>query len=151
MNLQETNLFALCGQAFHNLLRNACYGAHRYDNMLCVSCAEVVEQLVISACDFVDFVHVFLYDFRQSGVEGCACLSVLEEYVGVLYGGALYGVFGIQCILSEFLQCILIHQLFQILIVHYFDFLQLMRGAEAIEEVDEGDAALDCGKVCHTC
>ena len=151
VNLQETNLFALCSQAFHNLLRNACYGAHRYDNMLCVSCAEVVEQLVISACDFVDFVHVFLYDFRQSGVEGCACLSVLEEYVGVLYGGALYGVFGIQCILSELLQCLLIHQLFQILIVHYFDFLQLMRGTETIEEVDEGNAALDCGKVCHTC
>lgn len=118
--------------------------------MLCISCAEVVEQLVISACNFVDFVHVFLYDFRQSGVEGCACLSVLEEYVGVLYGGALYGVFGI----SAFFLNSSVHPdppAFPDLIVHYFDFLQLMRGAEAIEEVDEGNAALDCGKVCHTC
>ena len=150
VNLQETYFFAFCCQAFYYFLGNACYGTHSNDHAFCIGSTEVVEQLIVSACDLVDFVHVVFYDFRQVCVERCACFSVLEEYVGVLYGGTLNGMFGVQCVLSEFSQCILIDQFAQIFIVHYFDFLQFVRSTETVEEVDEGYGTFDCGQVSYT-
>ena len=150
VNLQETYFFALSCQGFYYFLSNACYGTHSNDHVFCIGSTEVVEQLIVSACDLVDFMHVVFYDFGKSCVERCACFSVLEEYVGVLYCGTLNGMFGVQCVLSEFFQSILVDQFFQIFIVHYFDFLQFVGSTETIEEVDERYGAFDCGQVSNT-
>ena len=150
VNLQETYFFAFCIQGFYYFLSNACYGTHSNDHVFSIGSTEVVEQLIVSACDLVDFVHVFFNDSRQVCVERCACFSVLEEYVGVLYCGTLNGMFGVQCVLSEFSQSILVDQFAQIFIVHNFDFLQFVGSTETVEEVDERYGAFDCGQVSNT-
>ncbi len=48
---------------------------------------------------------------------------------------------------SEIVDGVLIHHLFQILVVPNFDLLNLMRGSEAVEEVEEGNFTLDGGQV----
>ena len=148
MNLQETNLFAFCCQVFYNFLCCAGDGAHSDQNVFCIGCTEVVEQLIVSACDFVDFVHVVFHDFRQTCIERCLCFSVLEEYVRVLYGRTLYGMFGVQCVFAEFAQCVFIQQFCDIFVVHYFDFLQFVRSTETVEEMHERYAAFDGCQVC---
>ena len=149
VNLQETNLFAFCCQVFYNFLCSACDGAHSDQNVFCVGCAEVVEQLIVSACDFVDFVHVVFHDFRQTCIERCLCFSVLEEYVRVLYGRTLYGMFRVQRVFAEFAQCVFIQQFCDVFVVHNFDFLQFVRSTETVEEMHERYAAFDGCQMCY--
>ena len=147
MYLQEANLFTLCRQIFHNFLRCACDGAHRNDNMLCIGCAEVVKQVIIAACNFIDFQHVVLNDFRQTCIERRTCFPVLEKYVRVLYSRTLHGTFRIQRALAEFPERVLVNQLANLIIVHNFNFLKLMGSTETVKEMYERHTALDCGQM----
>ena len=147
VNLDHTDLFALCVQVVHNFFQSFANGAHCNHNAVSIGCAVVVEQLIVATGDLVNFVHVAFYDFGQSVVCGVACFAVLEEGVAVLNGGTDGGVFGGQCVVAELLHCVPVQQLAQIFVVQNFDLLQFVRGAEAVEEVLEGDGALDCGQV----
>ena len=150
MYLQETYFFAFCSQVFDNFLHSTCDRTHCNQNMFCICSTKVVEQFVVSTCDFVDFVHVIFYDFRQTSIEWVCCFSVLEEYVRVLYCRTLYRVFWVQSIFTEFCQCFLVNQFFDVFIVHHFDFLQFVRSAETIKEMNKRYTAFDCSQMCYT-
>ena len=72
---------------------------------------------------------------------------MLEEDVAVFCGAAENGVLGVECTGAECLECIHINHLSEILVVPSLDLLNLVRGTEAVEEVEEGNAALDRCKV----
>ena len=114
-----------------------------------IRCAVVIEELIVSAGDFVDFLHIAFHDFRKTGIKRICRFSILEKYVWILYGGTLYRMFWIQCIFAEFFQRILIQQFGDILIIHYFNFLQLVRGTESVKEMDKRYAAFDGGQMRH--
>ena len=70
-------------------------------------------------------------------------LAGLEEVVGVLRGAAQVRVVGVHGAAAEALHVLPGHQRGQRLVVEHLDLLDLARGAEAVEEVQEGDLALD--------
>ena len=74
---------------------------------------------------------------------------MLEEDVAVLVRAAHGGTLGVQSALAEGLNSVHVDHLSQILVVPNSDLLDLVGGTEAVEEVDEGDAALDGGQVSH--
>ena len=74
---------------------------------------------------------------------------MLEEDIAVLVRAAHGGVLGVQSALAEVLHSLHIHHLSQVLIVPEGDLLDLVGGTEAVEEVDEGNAALDGGQMGH--
>ncbi len=72
---------------------------------------------------------------------------MLEEYISVFRRAAKYGVFGVYCACTELCDRVHIDHFGKILIIPCFDFLDLVRGTEAVEEVDERYTTLNGGKV----
>ena len=68
---------------------------------------------------------------------------MLEEDISVFMRAAHYGALGVESALSERLNSVHIAHLFEILIVPDLNLLNLMRGAESVEEVDERNTTLD--------
>ena len=148
-DLHQADLLALGVQVVDDLLSHVADGAHGDDDAVRVGSAVVVEQLIVGTQLGVDLAHVLLDDLRQSVVVLVGGLAVLEEDVAVLVGAAHGGMLGVQSALAEGLNGVHVHHLGQILVVPDGDLLDLVGGAEAVEEVDEGDAALDGGQVGH--
>ena len=62
-----------------------------------------------------------------------------EEDIRVLSGAHFLGMIGVQSFGAECGKSVLIYHISKVLVLPYMDFLQLVRGTESIEEVDEGD------------
>ncbi len=147
MNLYQANLFAFCCQEVNRFFDCFTRGTHCNDNSVSIGCAVVVEQLVISACDSADFLHVFFHNCGQSFIILVRCLTRLEIDVRILCGTSDNGMLGVQCVSLETVYRVHVDNLSQFFVIHYFDFLDFVRCAETIEEMQEGYAALDCGKM----
>ena len=149
--LYNTYFFACCHEVIDGFFNGIAYRTHSYDNLFRISCAIVVEELVVGTDLSIYFIHVFLYDSRHCIVEGVTCFTCLEEDIRVLSGTSLAGMVRVQGVCSECLNCIHIYHIFQIFVVPCFDLLDLVRSTESIEEVDEGDTAFDCCTMCNRC
>ena len=142
-NLYKADLLTLGVEIVNNFFGCVADAAHGYHYLGGIGCAVVVEELVVSAEATVYFVHVFLDNCGEIVVGSVCGLAVLEEYVAVLSGAAENGVSGHIGACAECGNGILVKHFAQLIIIPYFDFLQLVRGAETVEEVEEGNSALD--------
>ena len=68
---------------------------------------------------------------------------MLEEDIAVFRRAVQHGVLRIERSFAERLDGVHIHHLFEILIIPNLNLLNLMRGAEAVEEVDKRNSTLD--------
>jgi hypothetical protein len=105
--------------------------------------------MIFSACQLADILHVFFYNFRNSFIILVGSLSCLEEYVRVLVSSSDNRVFGIQCIISEFLYSFHIEQVFELIILDDFYLLYLVGSSETVKKVKERNPGLDCRKMCN--
>ena len=148
-HLDQTHLLAVGVEVVDDLLGHVADGAHGDDDPVGVGHAVVVEQLVIGAQLGVDLAHVLFHDAGDGVVVLVAGLAVLEEDVAVLMGAAHHGALGVEGAGAEVADGLPVHHPGQVLIVPDGDLLDLVGGTEAVEEVHEGDAALDGGQVGH--
>ena len=149
MNLHHAHLAALSVQIVHSLLHGLAGGAHHHDDFLRVGRAIVIEQLVVPAGDFIDLVHVVLHGTGHDGTLDVSALLALEVHVGVHVVAPVGGMLRVQGLMAEGLQCLLIHQTTEILIVQSLDPLHLVGGTEAVKAVHEGIPAADGGQMSH--
>ena len=147
VNLDQADLLALGNQVVDDLLERVAEGAHADHNAVGVGSAVVVERLVVRADALVDLVHVRLDDVRKLVVEGVAGLAVLEERVSVLVGATGVRVIRVECVVAEGLHGAHVEHLAQLVEVPGSDLLDLVGGAEAVEEVEERGLALDGSEV----
>ena len=148
-HLHEADLLAVRVQVVDYLLDDVAETAHGDDDAVGVGRAIVVEQLVVGADLGVDGMHAFLDDRRQRIVVRIASLAMLEEDVAVLVTTAHRRMLGVERMLAERLHGVHVAELRKVVVVPHGDLLDLVRGAEAVEEVEERHAALDGGKVRH--
>ena len=148
-NLDNAHLLAVGVHIVDDLVGHVADGAHSHDDPVGVGRAVVVEELVVGAKLFVDLIHVLLDHGGQGLVVLVAGLAVLEEDVAVLVGAAHVGMLGVQRVGAERLHGVHVHHFLQVVVIPDSDLLDLVGGAEAVEEVDEGDASLDGGKMRH--
>ena len=148
-DLDQADLAALGVQLIHHGLDSVADRAHGHDDVGSVGCAVVIEQLVIAAGDLADLGQVAGHDFRDLFVEGVGGFPGLEEDVRVLVGAADHGMVGVQSRFPEAGQSLPVQQAVVFGVIHHFDLLLLVAGAEAVEEVDEGHPAFDGGQVGH--
>ena len=149
VHLQEAHLLAPGVQVIDDLLGAAGHAAHGHDDALGVGCAIVVEQVVFPARQAGDLGHVVLHHVGEVGVIGVVGLPQLEVDIGVIHQGAHAGVLGVQSIGPEAGQGVIVHQLGIFVVTQHVDLLDLVGGAEAIEEVQEGDTGADGGQMRH--
>ena len=148
-DLDKADLLALCGEVVDDFLADVADRAHRNDDALCIRCAVVVEQLIVGADLGIDLVHVLLDDRRECIVILVACFSVLEEDIAVFSRAAENRVLGVDRACTESSDRVHIGHFLQIVEVPDLDLLDLVRGAEAVKEVEERHSALDGCKVCN--
>ena len=146
----QTNLFAFSGQVVDNFFCNVADRTHCYDDTVSVRCAVVVEQLIVGAQFCIDFAHVLFHDSRNCFVVLVAGFTMLEEDVAVLVGTAHGWMLWVECTFAECFYCIHVAHLFEVFVIPYFDLLDLVGGTEAVEEVDEWNAALDGSQVSNS-
>ena len=138
--LYHTDLCAVFVKIVNRFLNRVANAAHCNDNMLCVSRAVVVEQLVIRSDFFVYLVHVIKADFGNGVVIFIVCFLCLEENIGILRRAALRRVLGIQAAAPESVNRVKIKHIRKLLVVPAFNLLIFVRCSEAIEEMQKGNA-----------
>ena len=72
---------------------------------------------------------------------------MLEENIAVFRASAQYRMLGIQCSGAEGSKRILVDHRSQLVVIPGFDLLNLMGSPEAVEEIQERNSSLDCGKM----
>ena len=149
VDLQQANLLALCDEVIDDLLGALAGRAHHHDDPLGILSAIVVEDVVVAAGDLVDPLHVALYDVGDRIVSGVVGFLALEIHVRALHGGTVDRVLGVHGNVVELSHGVLIQQLGGLVQIQHLDLLDLMAGAEAVMEVQEGHAGLDGGQMGH--
>ena len=149
VHLDHAHFFAARVQKIYGFLNGVAHRTHSHNHTVCVRRAVVVEQLVVPPRQVADGLHVFLHDGGQAVIGAVAGLPVLEEGVRVLDGVADRGMLAVQGPGLEAADGVPVHQAAHVVVVQHLDLLDLMGGSEALEEVLEGDAALDGGEMGH--
>ena len=93
--------------------------------------------MILATGDFGNLVHVVLYDSRNGIIVFVARFTVLEEHIGVLGSTASRRILGAESTLAEVAESVLVDKCGQILLVDSFDFLNFVRSAETVEEVNK--------------
>ena len=124
-------------------------GTHDNDQVFRVFRSIVIEQMIFTAGDLADLGHVILYDFRNRFIIFVDSFAALEVGIRILGGTPHHRSVRVQAPLTERLHCIPVQHFRIILIIKYFDLLDLMRGTESVKEVQEGNAALDGSQMGH--
>ena len=138
----------MCVHVIDDLFRDVADGAHRDDHAVSVRRTVVVEETVVGAEFLVDLAHVLLDDPGDRVVVRVAGFSVLEEDIPVLGRAAEHRVLGVDGAGTERGDRVHIHHLGEIFVIPDRNLLDLVRGAEAVKEVDERHATLDRREVC---
>ena len=147
VHLDHPDLFAPCAQVVYGLLDSLADGPHCDDDMLRVRRTIVGEGVVAAPRELLDLLHVALDGVGDIRVEGLRGLLGLEEDVRVLRRPLLEGVLGPHGPRAEHVDGIIVHQPGEVVVVERVDLLDLVGGAEAVEEVQEGDARPEAREV----
>src|SRR6185369_9362281 len=139
VDLDHADLFTLFDQVVDGFLDGVGGGTHDDDDPFGVFGAGVVDQFVFAAGEFAEFVHFFLDDFDAGFVVLVDGFTPLEVDVRVLGGAAHDGPVG-----GEAAQAVGVDQFVadhgaHVVKAEFFHFLDFVGGAEAVEEVQEGD------------
>ena len=120
-------------------------GAHHHDHTLGIRGADIIEQVVLAPGQPGEFIHGLLDDAGGGLVIRVDRLAALEVNVRVLGGAAQLGTVGGQGPVAVFLDEFFIDHRAQVVIGELLDLVDFVRGAEAIEEVQEGHARFEGG------
>ncbi len=147
-HLDKACFLAVRVKVIDDFLRRFADGAHGDDNMLGVGCAVIVKGLIVCPKLFVDRIHIALDDAGELVIEGVDRFPGLEVDVAALVRPAQDRVVRVVRTLAEFIQCVVINHLGEVIIIPDLDFLHFMRRPETVEEVQERHAALDGSQMC---
>ena len=109
----------------------------------------VIKQMVLAAGDLGEAVHGFLHDPGEPHIVGVHGLAALEIDVGILRGATEGGVVGRHGPGAEGGEVRLVQHGTQVVVGEQRELGNLVGGAEAVEEVDEGHAGAVTGDVRH--
>ena len=142
-----TLLFAEIVDSFAGSFRSR---THEDNHAISFGVTIIVEETILATSDARDFVHVFLYHFRHSLVEGVTTFAVSKESLGVFSHTASHRTLRRKGAVAEIRESLLVNEGLQILSFEHFNLLDFMRSAETIEEVHERHASFDRSEVSHT-
>ena len=128
-------------------MRRLAAGTHQHDDALRERRAFVFKQLVGAPDLLLEGVHRLLHDVRAGGVKRIARLARLEERVGILRRAAQHRFVRRQPARAVLGDEPVVNQRPQIRLVQHLDFLDLVRRAEAVEEMHERNPRAQRGRL----
>ena len=146
-DFQQTVFLAARVQVIDRLFADIRAAAHDDDHVLSVGSADIIEQMIGTSGQFADFVHVFLYDFRNCVIVLVRGFSSLEVDIRVLSGTALMRMLRVQSSGTERLDRVTVEQFVHVLVIDRFDLLDFMGSTESVEEMKERYRSFDRGKM----
>ena len=151
MDLDGTNLFTHFNHLGNSFISHIATGAHEHDDLFSIGCTDILEGMICTTGDLLNFAHGLFDDGRNCIVVSIGSFTALEIDIRVLSSTGLMRMFRIQSTITEFLDLIPWHDLAEFIIVRKGYFLDFMAGTETIEEMQERYRALQCCNVCHNC
>ncbi|KAF5044330.1 hypothetical protein DSECCO2_492900 [anaerobic digester metagenome] len=146
-NLDQADLLALGKKVTHHFLDGFTGRTHGHDDALGLRVADIVEGLVGTAGDGGDLLHLLDHDGGELVVVDVGSFTALVVDVGVLGGTANGRIGRAHGAGAEFGDGLVIDDLLDVFVVDDFDLLNFMGRAEAVEEVQEGDARFKGGQM----
>ena len=143
MNVHDTHLFAFSQQSVGDILGNIGNRADGNDDTFCILCAIIVKQMIVTAGQAGNVIHISLHNVRNSQIEWVGCFAMLEIYIRIFSGSADNRMVRSHGMFSETGQCLFVDQRFQFIIIEDFYLLDFMTGTESIKEIDEWYTAFD--------
>ena len=119
-----------------------CDRTHADDDTFCIVCTIVTEEFIFTTGDFGNGSHILLHDGGYGVIVGVANFAVCEEGFGILSHASGNGMFGREGTVAELADLVHGNERTKVFLVHHLNLLVFVRSAEAVEEVDEGHAAL---------
>jgi hypothetical protein len=129
----------------HRLVRGFAAGTHEHDDAFRVRRANIFKQICRRARCAAKFVHHLLHDVRAGGVKRIGRLAALEERVGILRRAAQHRPVRRQAAGADFSDQLVVNQRPHDVFVQQFNLGNLVRRAEAVEEMDERQARAQGG------
>ena len=143
MHLHHSHLLALGVQVVHSFLSSRSRSSHHHDHVLGVLGTDIVEQVVLTTADLGDLVHGSLHLVGHSVVVRLMRLVGLHDSIISVEETQTVGVSGIQTTLTVLLSLCEGEDGLDLLGRNQLNRTHLVRSAETIEEVEEGNTALD--------
>ena len=150
-DLHETNLSTASVEVINCPVECVSCGTHYDYNVCCIWSTDIVEEVILSACDCVDLVHVLLDDCRNCIEVLVDCLSSLEVNVFVLSCNLCLWMLRALCSSSESLDVLLFDDCLDVVVGNLLYLLDLVGCSESVEEVEERNLRLKSGKMSNEC
>ena len=148
-NLQDADPLAAPVEPRHGLAHRLPARSHHDDHALGVWMPAVVDDAVAAAGALAEARHRVVDDAGHARVEGVHRLARLEVDIGVLRRAADERPLGRQRPVAVGADAFLGHERAQVVVREHLDRVQLVRGAEAVEEVHERHPRLERGRLGH--
>jgi hypothetical protein len=144
-NFQQPDFFTVCVEMVHGFVGDFCAGPHHDDYAFGVGSANIFEQLVAAPDDLGEFIHHGLHFGGGGVVVGVGGLANLEEDIGILGGAAQHGMIGGERALAMLDDAVHVDQGAHVVFIQHFNLIDFVRGAETVEEVQEGNSGFERG------
>ncbi len=148
-DLNQTQLGAARVEILHRLFDGLGAGTHGDDDVLSIFGTYIIEGFVMAAGELAHLVHGLNNVLGDSQIVGVGSFPVLEEDVRILGGSPQLRVLRVDAPGPESSHGFHIHQLGHLFVIDDVDLLVLVGSSETVEEVEEGNAALDGGEMRH--
>ena len=132
---------------YRRFLHHVGAAAHDDDDVFRIRGAHVIEQVIATAGELAHLVHIVLHDAGDGVILFVGGFPALEVDIRVLGGAAQVGMLGVHGPGAEGFDRLKVAQLGHVVVIDDLHLLHLVGGTEAVEEMDEGHAALDGGQV----
>ena len=139
----EADFLSVLVHVVDGFARYGSAGAHDDYYAFGVGRSVVVEEVVLAARDLREFVHRGLEDVGHVRVVAVGAFSGLEEYVGVLRGSADERSVGGESVVAVLADEVVVDAGAHCVVGYFFNFHFFVAGAEAVEEVEDGDVSLE--------
>ena len=142
-DFEQADFFSAGVQIFDGFVRGFGAGAHHDDHALGIGSADVIEQVILASDDFGELVHGRLHFGGSGVVVGVGRFANLEEDVGILRRAAQHRMIGGERALAMLDDAVHVDQGANVVFVQHLDLVHFVRGAESVEEMQEGNAGFE--------
>ena len=149
MHAEQPDLLSRRVQRIHHFLNGVADRPHGNNHPFGIRRAGVVKQMVLPAGERADLRHIAFDNVGQRLIKTVTRLSFLEVDIRVLRRSADDRMIRMQRVTAEAVERGPVQQRRQLVIFQHLDFLNFVRGAETIEEVNKRDASLNRRQMRH--